>query len=160
MPSAINWEETLSTLKARSRLTVHFFHENDLKSNKSNEIVENLADISCRQTKTTAKSRTNIYSILKKKNKFQITTVARLGNSKENMICSKNSFLVPVKTRTKSVLLNKIFDTVDSGDFIINKNCDQVNYCENCLSTKKDNMSRVSSKFDDLRIFFFVFRTS
>lgn len=148
MPSAINWEETLSTLKARSRLTVHFFHENDLKSNKSNEIVENLADISCRQTKTTAKSRTNISSILKKKNKFQITTVARLGNSKENMICSRKNFLVPVKTRTKSVLLNKIFDTVDSrsSDFLINKNCDQVNYCENCLSKKKDNMSRVSYK--------------
>lgn len=149
MPSAINWEETLSTLKARSRLTVHFFHENDLKSNKSNEIVENLADISCRQTKTTAKSRTNISSILKKKNNFQITTVARLGNflnSKENMICSRKNFLVPVETRTKSVLLNKICDTVDSGDLIINRNCDQVNYCENCLSTKKDNMSRVSLK--------------
>lgn len=148
MPSAINWEETLSTLKARSRLTVHFFHENDLKSNKSNEIVENLADISCRQTKTTAKSRTNISSILKKKNKFQITTVARLGNffnSKENMICGRKNFLVPVKTRTKSVLLlNKILDSVDSGDSIIDKNCDQVNYCENCLSKKKDIMSRVS----------------
>lgn len=150
MPSAINWEETLSTLKARSRLPVYFFHENVLKSNKSNEIVENLSDISCRQTKTTAKSRTNISSILKKKNKFQITTVARLGNffnSKENMICSrKNNFLVPVKTRTKSVLLNKITGTVDSGDLIVNKNCDQVNYCENCLSKKKDNMSRVSLK--------------